>query len=248
MTLGLAAVANGNAKGGLKTTFGRVMVNLRAPVKKGVEVISQHWLGVALAGYIALSMAGAGWIHFKRVPKGSFMNWTEVKDGFEVKAKPDGIWTLAYEYVRAPALVEIEANDDEWEYAPGKKCSANGDLSSTLRPQDAILTTAPVGALIAKVGGSTAGISDGRLFVVGKKALLQLDQNTSGPLFLTINDQLSGLQNNDKSIKVKISIVYVPQVSSAASVPLIPQAPVTTSVSGAPIAGAPIAGAPVPNK
>lgn len=118
----------------------------------------------------------------------------------------------------SPALVEIEANDDEWEYAPGKKSSANGDLGSTLRPQDAILPSAPVGALIAKVGGSRAGTTDGRLFVVGKKALLQLDQNTSGPLFLTINDQLSGLQNNDKSIKVRISIVYVPQVSSAARV------------------------------
>lgn len=244
MTTELAGVRNGDAKAGPKDTFSRVIVNLLAPVRKGVGAISKHWLGVALVGYIAFSAAGATWIHFRPAPKGSSMNWTEVKDNVEIKAKPDGIWTLVHEYVRSPALVEIEANDDEWEYAPGKKCSANGDLGSTLRPQDTILPSAPVGALIAKVGGSTAGTTDGRLFVVGKKALLQLDQNTSGPLFLTINDQLSGLQNNDKSIKVKISIVYVPQVSSAAPVPLSPQPP-GAPAPAAPIAGAPIPGAPV---
>jgi len=244
----LAGVRRGNGKAGFKAVLSGLRVNLVAPVGKGVELIFKYWLGVSLVVYIALAIAGAAWIHFRHVSERSFMNWTEVKDNVEIKAKPEGIWTLVHEYVRSPALVEIEANNDEWEYAPGKKCSANGDLGSTLHPQDAILPSAPVGALIGKVGGSTAGTTDGRLFVVGKRALLQLDQNTSGPLFLTINDQLSGLQNNDKSIKVKISIVYVPQVSSPATVSPIPQPVANTPVSGAPIAGAPIAGAPVPNK
>jgi hypothetical protein len=243
-----ADAARGAPKRGFNAILSPVRIKLLAPVREGVREISKHWLGASLAAYIALCIAGAAWIHFRHLPKGGFMNWTEVKDNVEVKAKPDGIWTLVHEYVRSPALVEIEANNDEWEYAPGKKCSANGDLGSTLRPQDTILPSAPVGALIAKVGGSTAGTTDGRLFVVGKKALLQLDQNTSGPLFLTINDQLSGLQNNDGSIKAKISIVYVPQVSSAVPVPPISQPSGTTPVPGAPIAGPPIAGAPVQNK
>jgi hypothetical protein len=238
-------------KGEAKPSFIADLSSLRtrglASFGKGVQRISQRWLGISLAGYLALCIAVAAWIHFRHLPKGASMNWTEVKDGVEVKAKPDGIWTLVHEYIRSPALVEIEANDDEWEYAPGKKCSANGDLATTLRPQDAILTSAPVGALIAKVGGSTAGTTDGRLFVVGKRALLQLDQTSSGPLFLTVNDQPSGLQNNDKSIKVKISIIYLPQVLSAAPVSVIPQPP-GTPVSGAPIPGAPIPGAPIPAK
>jgi hypothetical protein len=247
MSSELENIKNDNAKAGFKDIFSPLRVNLLARVRKGLELVSKRSLGLSVAGYIALTIAGAAWIHFRQVPRGSFMNWTEVKDNVEIKAKPEGIWTLVHEYVRSPALVEIEANDDEWEYAPGKKCSANGDLGSTLRPQDTILPSAPVGALIAKVGGSTAGTTDGRLFVVGKRALLQLDQSTGGPLFLTINDQLSGLQNNDKSIKVKISIVYVPQVSSAAPVSPIPPLP-GTPVPGAPIAGAPIPGAPIPTK
>ena len=248
MIFELANVTKRNAKQRFKGIFSAMRVHLRASIAKQVGYISEHWLDISLVCYVVLSLVGAAWIHFRHLPKGNDMNWTEVQDNIEIMAKPEGIWTLVHEYVRAPALVEIEANGDEWEYAPGKKCSANGDLGSTLRSQDAILPSAPVGALIAKVGGSTAGTTDGRLFVVGKKALLQLDQNTNGPLFLTINDQLSGLQNNDKSIKVKISIVYVPQVSSSASVSAVPQPPGNTPVSGAPVAGAPIPGTPVPNK
>lgn len=177
------------------------------------------------------------------------MNWVEVKDRVEICAKPDGIWTLAFEYVRSPALIHIEANDDEWQYAPGKKCSANGDLSpTTFHPQDAILSSAPVGALIAKVGGSTAGTSDGRMFVVGKMCFLQLDLNASGPLFLTINDGLGGMQNNSGSIKVKISIVPLPQMSStAASIPLAQPVPVSipsASVVGTPASATPISAQP----
>jgi hypothetical protein len=209
--------------------------------------IAKHWLGVLLWGYVALAFAGAIWIYVRDVPKGSSMNWTEVKENLEIKAKPEGIWTLAEEYVRSPALIQIEANDDEWEYASGKKCSANGDLSSTLRPQDAILPSAPVGALIAKVGGSTAGTTDGRLFVVGKTAMLQLDQNTNGPLFLTINDQLSGLQNNGGSIKVKISITFVPQVSSVLAGSSITQPATSSPMPGTP-PGVPIPGGPIPTK
>jgi hypothetical protein len=164
------------------------------------------------------------------------MDWADTKDSIEIKAKPDGIWTLAYDYVKGPALVQIEADDSEWQYAPGKKCKADGDLSSMLSSKDSILPSAPVGALIAKVGGSTAGISDGRLFVAGKKCLLQLDQNTSGPIFLTINDQLTGMQNNDGVLKVTISIKPVTTTNGS------------TTAQSQPASPAPAPGAPIPTK
>lgn len=200
--------------------------------------VNEHWLaGVALV-YLILVVAGTAFIELKPGPRRGSMGLIEIKDQVEIKAKPEGIWTPAYEYVRAPALLKIEASDDEWEYAPGKKCKADGDRNSLLHSQDLIAPGAPAGALIAKVGGSTAGINDGRIFVVGKLCLLQLDQ--SGPLFLTVNDQVSGLESNSGSIKVKISLVPMAQVSSA-----VPSPGVTPPSAGNPSASPPIPG-PLP--
>lgn len=212
-----------------------------APIKK---LFADHWLGFLVFIYVLLAVAGALEINLRDEPKGKSMDWSEVRDSIEIKAKPDGIWTVAYEYVQGPALIKIEANDDQWEYAPGKKSTANGDLSSLLCPQQAILPSAPVGAMIGKVGGSTAGTSDGRLFVVGKTSVLPLDQNTSGPLFLTVNDELTGLQNNSGSIKVKISIRRIAQAPAAGG-SAIPVPLVTQPVPAGPVPNAQGPGAPV---
>ena len=216
--------------------------------------VVEHWPVALIVGYVALVLTGGAQIYFRDTEKGKTMEWSEVKDNIEIKAKPDGIWTVAYEYVKGPALIQIVANDDQWEYAPGKKSTANGDLTSMLCPQDTILPSAPVGAMIAKVGGSTAGTSDGRLFVVGKISLLRLDQNTSGPLFLTVNDELTGLQNNTGSIKVKISIKPVNQApaanSSIVSGAVVPQPVPIPNVPapGVPVPDVPVPGGPIPAK
>lgn len=223
------------------------------------QLVVEHWPRALILGYAVLVLAGGALIYFRHPQKGKTMDWSDVKDNIEIKAKPDGIWTVAYEYVKGPALIQIVANDDQWEYAPGKKSTANGDLTSMLCPQDTILPSAPVGAMIAKVGGSTAGTSDGRLFVVGKSSLLQLDQNTGGPIFLTVNDELTGLQNNTGSIKVKISIKPIIQapaanssVASGSAVPQlvpIPNVPAPgVPVPGVPVPGVPVPGAPIPTK
>ncbi len=210
------------------------------------KVIKEHWLVIAVLVYLILTTVGAVRI-YRKAPKGNSMDWAEVQDNVDVKAKPDGIWTLAYDYVKGPALIQIEAHDDEWQYAPGKKCKADGDLSSMLCSREAILPSAPVGAMIAKVGGSTAGLSDGRMFVVGKRCLLQLDQSTSGPLYLTINDELSGMQNNDGVIKVKISIK--PIAATAPNTSPVPGSPIIAPVTPVPAPTPPTpAGAPIPAK
>ena len=164
--------------------------------------------------------------------------WSDTKEDIEIKAKPEGIWTLAYDYVKGPALIQIEADDGEWQYASGKKCKADGDLTSMLSSQETMLASAPVGALIAKIGGSTAGIADGRLFVAGKRYLLQIDQDTGGLIFLTMNDQLSGMQNNDGSIKVTISIKPVTNVPASPAVSAVPAVQPSTSSSSTPAIGA----------
>jgi hypothetical protein len=62
----------------------------------------------------------------------------------------------------------------------------------------------PVGALIVKIGGSTAGVADGVVRVAGSSAVIQIDDKTSGPVFLTINDELTGLSDNSGELRVKI--------------------------------------------
>jgi hypothetical protein len=66
-----------------------------------------------------------------------------------------------------------------------------------------------MGALLIKVGGSTAGVGDGVVRVAGSYAVVQLDDRTRGPVFLTINDELTGLSDNSGELQVKLSIAQL---------------------------------------
>jgi hypothetical protein len=129
------------------------------------------------------------------------MNWAETKSGIAVAARPTGTWTLGVEYVKAVG---------KWAYGAGKECGPDGDLNALLSADQALLPGAPVGALIVKIGGSTAGAKDGTLHVAGSSALVALDANTFGPVYLTINDHATGLADNTGEVKVTISIAPQP--------------------------------------
>jgi hypothetical protein len=137
-------------------------------------------------------------------------NWVE---GVEVTvpAKPaHGYWTKALDYVDASKRLKFLAEhplqgtgspgqpaaaDNRWEYAPEKHCTADGDPKAPVNPANCLLPDAPPGALIAKIGGSTAGKGDGaKLFVVGSFCVFDLDDKTKGTLYLTMNvDPMSSL-------------------------------------------------------
>jgi hypothetical protein len=136
------------------------------------------------------------------------MVWAEVFK-VEVSAKPQGLWTLVAEYVCGPVLVKIEAAPDgQWNYSETGACTADGDLLSLISPQTCLLRGAPVGALIAKICGSTAGTSDGTMFLVGRSCIYEVDQTKRGPLYLTINDELTGMANNHGKLAVTVSIKF----------------------------------------
>ena len=136
------------------------------------------------------------------------MTWTEVRDGIKVPARPQGIWTLVFDYVRGPALIKVEAKDT-WRYSTSRECGPDGDLNALVSAGYAILAEAPIGALLVKVGGSTAGVADGVVRVAGSYAVVQLDDKASGPIFLTINDELTGLFDNSGELTVKLSIAQL---------------------------------------
>jgi hypothetical protein len=141
--------------------------------------------------------------------KGGVMNWSEVKEDIKVPAKPKGVWTWAFDYVKGPALIAIEAKEGTWSYSGAKRCGPDGDLNTLVNTGNLILPGAPLGALIVKIGGSTAGVGDGLVRVAGSKALISIDEKTSGPIFLTINDELTGLADNSGELTVKLSIARV---------------------------------------
>lgn len=152
------------------------------------------------------------------------MEWSQLQE-VTVPAKPAGVWTWAVDYVKGPARILIEAAaGGTWSYSPGRPaCGADGDLAALLAPDSTILPSAPTGALLVKIGGSTAGATDGTVRVAGSKAYIEIDGTVSGPVFLTINDELGGMSDNTGDLKVRISISAIqaappaPEAAAAAA-------------------------------
>ena len=168
-----------------------------------------------IAVYAAAVVAVGGWMWVRHVnadrPPADDPHaptWVQIADQVVVPAKPGGIWTLAAQHVSGPALIKIEAAGT-WSYAPAVECGPDGDLGSPISARGTILAGEPVGALIVKVGGSTAGIADGVVRVAGSAAVTQIDDKTTGPVFLTINDELTGMSDNRGELKVKVFVSRV---------------------------------------
>jgi hypothetical protein len=119
---------------------------------------------------------------FERTCTGSLfgeqlMPWQRITpENDVVLAHPTGLWTRIIGYLHGPATIKIEAKDGQWSYSesPTTQCGADGDPDSLLARTRCLLPTAPVGALVGKTGGSTAGVvNDGTLFVACKSCVVQ---------------------------------------------------------------------------
>jgi hypothetical protein len=141
-----------------------------------------------------------------------------------VPAKPAGLWTLVIGFITGPVLLRFSAPPDIcWSYADDldARCGPDGDPNSLLDAATCLVPTAPVGALVAKIGGSSAGVSDdGTTFVVGSRCVYRVTK-TSGPLYLTINDARTAMGNNAGQVTVTIWIS--PVTESAPGGTLAPQ-------------------------
>ena len=169
----------------------------------------------ALVYLIAVAVI-AGFVHSRSggasvpalVEEVEVMTWSETKTE-SVPAKPVGTWTWVFDYVQGPALLKIEA-EGKWRYSATKECGPDGDLNSLVQPGQAVSASAPIGALLVKIGGSTAGKDDGKVHVAGTRAVISIDANSSGPVFVTINDELTGFADNSGSLSVTLSVAQLP--------------------------------------
>jgi hypothetical protein len=121
----------------------------------------------------------------------------------DVSAKPNGLWTVAREFISGPVRIRFVASES-WKYSADSSCGPDGDMLSMISPIQTILKSAPVGSLIAKIGGSSAGQADGTVYLVGSFAIIDIGANVKGPLYLTINDEPSGFANNSGILKVNV--------------------------------------------
>jgi hypothetical protein len=125
----------------------------------------------------------------------------------DVPAKPSaGVWTKVIEYIEGGTILKLEVGTPEstWHYGDEDTCGPDGDVASIMLRSKCLLASAPVGALIGKIGGSTAGTVDGVTFVVGTFCIVKVGAD-GGPLYLTINDQENGMSNNKDTMKVTVS-------------------------------------------
>lgn len=161
-------------------------------------------------------------------------NWDEGIEK-SIPAKPThGNWTVALDYVDASKRLKFVVNDErdisrplaagqgqaqapavpgvagkepnKWNYDQGRMCTADGDPKAPLNPANCLITDAPPGALIAKIGGSVAGkTNDGlKWFVVGSMCVYDTDANTKGVVYLAMNADPMGLAVRSGSVSVTI--------------------------------------------
>ncbi len=133
--------------------------------------------------------------------------WRELKK-VTVPDKPGNAWTPALDYVTPGKLYLIEAAETpKWKPESGTECTADGDAALT-RSTAAVLDTAPVGALIGKIGGSTADMKPNKelvIFSVGRHCVFSVaDAAKAGTLYLAMNDVPASQSKVGNSIEVTI--------------------------------------------
>lgn len=131
---------------------------------------------------------------------------------FKVPAKPGGLWTLIAEYIPENTLLKIAANENAiWSYTTrtAQGCGPDGDLTSHIPPANCLVETAPAGCLVGKIGGSSA--DDGtETFACGAFIVYLVATDKAGPLYLTINDEKAGYDDNHGEIEVTVSTANKP--------------------------------------
>jgi hypothetical protein len=122
----------------------------------------------------------------------------------KIPAKPEALWTLVHQYVHGPCKLKLSAKG-KWKYSSARECGPDGYREAGVS-SDALNSTALLGALIGKIGGSPAEKpgTDAFTFVAGSYVVLAVDKDTEGGLYLTMNDQPDHFDEHSEEIEVTI--------------------------------------------
>lgn len=134
--------------------------------------------------------------------------WREIWK-IKVPDETGNAWTAALDYVTPGKLYKIVvASKEKWKPESGNACNADGDATLT-RSGAVILDTSSVGALIAKIGGSTADLKPDKdklmIFSVGRHCVFSVtDPLKTGSLYLAVNDTPSSQSKLEERLEVSI--------------------------------------------
>jgi hypothetical protein len=123
-----------------------------------------------------------------------------------VPGRPEfGLWTVVRTFITGPQIIRVEATGEWCPIAGMPPCSADGFRHWAFGREHLMTDRAPIGALIAKIGGSNLSAQDSDILVIGSLAVFTVPEKVSGPLYLTINDAVGCFDDNSGELKVKIS-------------------------------------------
>jgi hypothetical protein len=146
--------------------------------------------------------------------------WRTILAKFDVPSVGGILWTNAIDFVPGGTTLKISVEPGS-EWTPEgclKPCSADGEMDQVLSQATLAISGVPRGALIGRIGGSSADQTlDAAsaattnqsprmfLFAIGRFCVVQIPANTSGALFLGMNDAASGAAKASGSIKVNVA-------------------------------------------
>ena len=97
-------------------------------------------------------------------------------------------WHRVTDLLRGPTRLRIAATGS-WTAIPEvlAPCGPNGFAGLSLPADRVVLPDAPPGALICRLGGSSASLKAEDAFPIGLDCVVQLPANSVGPLFVSFN-------------------------------------------------------------
>jgi hypothetical protein len=155
--------------------------------------------------------------------------WRRIVERQRIPEKQGIAWTRILDCVTPGKLMKIEVVTDEkadppitgkWQPADFQsECTADGDYGGESAGKagartDLFLSSAPLGALIGRIGGSTAdksidktaapGTPSPIAFSVGRHCVIQVPTNPNGALYLSVNDNAPSVVKLSGSLFVDV--------------------------------------------
>jgi hypothetical protein len=142
-------------------------------------------------------------------------NWRPLKLlTHKIPGRPGCGWTPVFDYLTPGKMYRLQVpvqgttgDDQKWEPESAGECTADGN-PATARGTALLLASAAVGALVAKIGGSTADLTADKdkvvLFAVGRHCVFTVDAAKGGTLYLGVNDSAGSMFNVNGQLTVEL--------------------------------------------
>jgi hypothetical protein len=114
-------------------------------------------------------------------------------------------WTVLIESIGRATYLHFSASGDWKLPVSDERCGPDGRIDLVISADRLVIPEAPVGALIGKLGGSSAHRSDGTLFAIGAVCIIKIPDGIVGPLFLSLNGARPGSGDRITSLNVVVS-------------------------------------------